>query len=325
MSISSAPPARRRRSLSDLGHIAQRWGYGYEVSSVGDADMSDDEDPPITEGALAAVELPCGVKFCANDLVASRDNERTAIIPRSLTVILELDGGATRYSLDSSDCSPSSGCVTLVTAADCAKLTGCYRRGDRSRSLVLQACPLDIPDEALEDEVHRGIATTAIRSLAVNDRLRLLANELFAACHVGPITRLLAESCALELLARSLSVEAPTNVASYTGVHARDVVRIQRVRDHLVSELTADHRLCDLARLAGMSVSSLKAKFPLVVGQSVFEFLRDQRLERARSGLEAEGWTVKQAAYFVGYAHPSNFATAYRRKFGAVPREARHH
>jgi AraC-like DNA-binding protein len=70
-----------------------------------------------------------------------------------------------------------------------------------------------------------------------------------------------------------------------------------------------------------MSVSSLKAKFPLAVGQSVFGFLRSQRLERARRGLQYEGWTVKQAAYFVGYAHPSNFATAYRRKFGAAPRE----
>ncbi|MCG8355318.1 MAG: AraC family transcriptional regulator [Kiloniellales bacterium] len=321
--VSFAPRAHRRRSLRDLGHIARRWGYGYQVSSVGDAEGPDDDDPPITEGMLSAVELPCGVRLCANDLVASCDNERTAIVPRSLTVILELDGGTTRYRLGSTECSLGPGRAAVVTAADRGELTGCYRQGDRSRSLVLQASPLDIPDEALLDAVHRGVAVTAIRPLAVSAHLRSLAAELFTSCHAGPVMRLLAESCALELLARSLTDGSPPSAASDTDVNARDIVRIQRVRDKLVADLAEDHRLCDLARLAGMSASSLKAKFPRVVGQPVFEFLRDQRLDRARSGLEAEGWTVKQAAYFVGYAHPGNFTRAFRRKFGRAPRQAR--
>ncbi|WP_264625181.1 helix-turn-helix domain-containing protein [Candidatus Symbiopectobacterium sp. NZEC135] len=44
--------------------------------------------------------------------------------------------------------------------------------------------------------------------------------------------------------------------------------------------------------------------------------LSEQRLMRARKGLESEGWTVK-----LGYQHPSNFSTAYRRKFGRCPRD----
>ena len=323
--VAFASSPHRRRSLRDLGHIARRWGYGYQVSSVGQAETPNDDDPPIAEGVLSAVELPCGVKLCANDLVASCDNERTAIVPRSLTVILELDGGTTRYRLGAVECSPGPGCAAVITAADHGEVTGRYRRGDRSRSLVLQVLPLDIPDEALLEAVDRCVAATVIRPLAVNGRLRSLAGDLFTSCQAGPVTRLLAESCALELLARSLTAGSPPSAVPDTEVHARDIVRIHRVRDKLVEELAADHRLCDLARLAGMSASSLKAKFRRVVGQSVFEFLRDQRLDRARSGLEAEGWTVKQAAYFVGYAHPGNFTRAYRRKFGHAPRQAGGH
>ena len=174
-------PAHRRRSLRDLGHIARRWGYGYEVASVEKAEAPTDDGRPIAEGVLSAVELPCGVKFCANDLVASCDNERTAIVPPSLTVILEMHGGTTRYRQGSTACSPGPGRAAVVAAADCSKLGGCYRRGDRSRSLVLQASPRDILDEALQEEVHRGISTTAIRPLTVNGRLRSLANELFGA------------------------------------------------------------------------------------------------------------------------------------------------
>ena len=320
---------RGRQSVGDFRYIARRWGYDFEVSSIADdaADHNEQrgEAQPIVEGVVTAVELPCGVKFCANDLVVSRDNERAAIIPRSLNIILELDAGPGLYRMGAAECSLSSGCAAVVTAAQSAKLAGHFRQGDRSRSLVLQVCPYRIQDEDLMEQVHRSIADTGIRLLPVNSRLRSLTNEIFAACHAGPVARLLAESCALELLARCLAVKVPPNTASDIGVHARDIVRIERVRDTLISELARDHRLCDLARLAGMSVSSLKVKFRLVVGQSVFEFLRDQRLERARSGLKDEGWTVKQAAYFVGYAHPNNFATAYRRKFGSSPRQAPHH
>ena len=85
-SVSFASSAHRCRSLRDLGHIARRWGYGYAVSSVGDSETPNNDDPLIAEGVLSAVELPCGVKLCANDLVASCDNRRTAIVPRSAAV-----------------------------------------------------------------------------------------------------------------------------------------------------------------------------------------------------------------------------------------------
>ena len=62
-----------------------------------------------------------------------------------------------------------------------------------------------------------------------------------------------------------------------------------------------------------------KVKFAAVFGQPIFAFLRDLRLERAFEGLQSEGWTVSQAAYFVGYRHPSSFSEAFRRKFGVAP------
>ena len=77
----------------------------------------------------------------------------------------------------------------------------------------------------------------------------------------------------------------------------------------------------DLARDAGVSVTTLKTKFNAAFGQSVVAFLRDVRLERAREGIVGEGWTVSQAAYLVGYKHQSSFSTAFHRKFGIWPSE----
>lgn len=302
-------PCHSARGLAD---VARRWGYGCEVA--------DADDAPLAEGVLSTMELSCGVKVCATDLVATRDNERAGIISRSLTIVLVLDGDPIRYALDGR---PEQiiwpGRAAMVTAAGDARLSGRHCRGERSRSLVLQANPRDMDDDALGAHVERRLAATVMAPLPIGDRLQSLARDLMAADHAGPVARLLAESCALELLARGLVAELSCD----NVLHPRDASRMLRVRDKLMAAPAEDHRLGDLARLAGMSVSSLKAKFPRVVGQSVFDFLRSQRLEHARRGLEREGWTVKQAAHFVGYAHPSNFTAAYRRKFGATPRHAR--
>ena len=211
----------------------------------------------------------------------------------------------------------------MVTAADYARLSAEYRQGDQSRSFVLYTSPDRIDDDDLAEQLYRKLNTTDIKPLSVNDRVRALTNELFTACHTGPIEQLLAESCALEILARGLSDDIPYYGVSRMGMSTGDVAGIQRVRELILSNIKADHRLCDLARVAGMSVTSLKSKFSSIVGQSVFEFLRNQRLERAQKGLKDEGWTVKQAAFAVGYAHPSNFSTAYRKRFGITPLQTR--
>ena len=72
-----------------------------------------------------------------------------------------------------------------------------------------------------------------------------------------------------------------------------------------------------------MSTSALKGKFASATGQPAFEFLRDQRLNRAHGGLLHEGWTVQPVACDVGYRHPTGFAVAFRKRFGMVPADYR--
>jgi AraC-like DNA-binding protein len=67
----------------------------------------------------------------------------------------------------------------------------------------------------------------------------------------------------------------------------------------------------------------LQRQFRSVYGTTVFEFLRECRLQRARQALERDGITVGQAALLAGYTSAANFATAYRRRFGLAPKLAR--
>ncbi|MGC4071946.1 MAG: AraC family transcriptional regulator [Nibricoccus sp.] len=76
-----------------------------------------------------------------------------------------------------------------------------------------------------------------------------------------------------------------------------------------------------LAREAGLSETTLKRGFRQVFGTTVFEYLRTLRMERARELLQSGQATVIEAATLVGYSNPSNFASAFRKKFGLNPKE----
>jgi AraC-like DNA-binding protein len=83
-----------------------------------------------------------------------------------------------------------------------------------------------------------------------------------------------------------------------------------------------EYTLGQLATLAAMSQSSLRSKFRQRYGCTLFDYLRDCRLELARRFL-LEGHSVQQAAWMSGYQHATNFSTAFRRRYGISPGELR--
>ncbi|MPZ41345.1 MAG: helix-turn-helix domain-containing protein [Rhizobiales bacterium] len=314
------------QTLRTLADIADRWGYRFDVQSVDGRPNATGHDLCLLQGVIMTVESPTGLRVCASDLTSIRDCERAATLSPSLTIIMLLEGDPLSYTLGARNhitLTPGNGVV--IAAAEQTSLRQVSSRGSRCRSVVVQACPSDVADVELAGRITAALRTTAAIPLLASCRVQSLANDLFASRDSGAICRLLAESCALELLAIGLGTAERSEAWVTCALRPQDVTKMLRVRDKIISELDRPHRLSDLAQFAGMSVTTLKCKFQAVVGQSVFAFLRDQRLDRGRQGLEREGWTVGQAAYFVGYRHATNFATAFRKRFGVSPTAAPRH
>lgn len=78
----------------------------------------------------------------------------------------------------------------------------------------------------------------------------------------------------------------------------------------------------DLARTAGMSVSSFHRTFKEVTGETPLQYLKKVRLLKAKHLLVHEGRRVEEAAHAVGYASPSQFSREFKRYFEVPPSEA---
>ena len=304
-------------SKHDFMQAAEEFGYQYTHLSPGPAPRANGQ--PLFQGRVGLRSLPCGISLCSSDLKSLQESRHEGVVSRSLNIAVALDGAAADCTLGTRNrFHLGPGSAVVVSVADGMRLAGRVEAGQQTRNLLVRARSEDLADDDVAERVDTLLRTTSVVPLALNVRTDHLVNELFLPSAVGGIGRLLAESCALELLARALS-HGESETAGREPVSPRDHAKIMLVRDKLLAEPGHEHTLDELAREAGLSVSALKAKFRQVIGQPVFAFLRDTRLQRARGGIEQEGWTIAQAAYFVGYRHQSNFSTAFRRRFGFSP------
>lgn len=101
--------------------------------------------------------------------------------------------------------------------------------------------------------------------------------------------------------------------------------RLAQARDLIDRAPTGAWTVDDLARKVGLGARSLRTYFREEFQQSVTEYARNVRLDRAREALALRQVTVSEAAYEAGYTNPANFATAFRRRFGHAPSAAKSH
>jgi AraC-like DNA-binding protein len=202
--------------------------------------------------------------------------------------------------------------------------------GQIPRGAHVQAVGVAFPSASLErlhlrndfiDLFTSAAADVVTATMPAGPRLQAIAMEMLSPPLGGNIGRLLLEAHAAEMLAHGM-----TALASHESVPAvcgSDHLRLHSLRALISSNLHRTWSLAELARECGISKRALNAKFRAAFGMTVFDYIKQQRLEFARDALVHQRLTVAEAAYRVGYENPANFATAFRRYFGYPPSACR--
>ena len=292
---------------------SQQFGYRYAHLGAG-------MEEPLFGGVMGVQSLSCGIDLCSSDLVSLVDSEHEGVLERSYTIAINFDAERTETEFGERGkfvLAPGGGAV--VASADAVRMANRIKQGMRSRCLLMQVRPDGFADDNIAEEIHAALRETAIIDLDLCLRTQHLARELANPTYSGAVGRLLTESAALELLARTLMAKGADTPAAPSPVSGADYARLTIVRDLIVAHPSRDFSLPELAKEEGMSLSALKAKFPQIFGKTVFAFIADIRLERARDLIRYEGWSIAKAAHHAGYNHQASFTAAFKRRFGTPP------
>lgn len=324
MTHDATAPAQRL-TMADFGAFERRYRLYHHFPSLTRADAV---STTVAEGWVDECRPDTGISLVGSRLTIHHTYETHALAdaPAHVSIIVMLEGqaelmhGEKRLTL-----SPREG-VMLVNDRRCP-LSARHMGGQR-----LRAINLTLLDDARTTQNRLAAPLAELLTSSPDGAWRLeppegllssLEQWLNAAGKGGSHT-LLGEGLGLQLMAHGLAARenAPAEQTRRLGV--RDRHHLARVRACLHDHPDASHDLDSLAQLACMSPSVLRDKFRQAYGQPVFEYLRQRRLEMAHDLLR-EGYSVQYVATRVGYRHASNFATAFKQRYGVSPRALQRH
>lgn len=178
-------------------------------------------------------------------------------------------------------------------------------------------------EDRLTDEIFNG--KELFTSLAQDPLMRTIILEMFQRKdnYSGKLKRLYLESKASELLLTQLSCfSKQSKYHTNLKLQKSDIEAIYYVKE-IISNDFEHMTIPNLALTVGINQTKLKMGFKEIFGQTVFGFLSDLRMNKAKELLISTEMSVSEIAYTVGYNYSQHFVNAFKKHYGCIPSDIR--
>lgn len=204
------------------------------------------------------------------------------------------------------------------------------RYGDRTVDVGDSAALFRPAGEEHEDRYPAPTATLALllpqdSPAASHGRPYVLRDGVFAG-----LAEVLRREMAAVDTASGLVMEGLALLAASKVLHGRPLEEkghprwIAAVRERVEAEYASPPTLAELGRMVDRDAAYVATTFKRVYGNSVGDYLRQQRLWQARRCMDAEpDCTLSEVAQRCGFADQSHFTRHFRRLFTVTPSEYR--
>ncbi len=147
--------------------------------------------------------------------------------------------------------------------------------------------------------------------------------DLFTFPYSGRLGELYRDAKSIELFCHLLQLARMSASVRDQTPSVRNRAAIGAARQTILENLSNPPTIECLAREIGLNPTKLKFLFRDIVGMPIFEFMQNERLKLAKIFLQSTDFPISEVALRVGYAHPSNFTAAFKRKYGFTPNAIR--
>jgi AraC family transcriptional activator of pyochelin receptor len=245
---------------------------------------------------------------------------------RGLKVAVLLDGHQS-YSLDNRSALTLTGPVLFVATCrnDHFQTRTCLKVG------TLQSVVVQFDEGFAESELganfaglmeQEGDGQPGLWVRPVDAHLQALALQVIDSRITGSMRSVYLGGKALELAAIAVDQITNERPARRTRLTSQMIEQIHAARDLLVASPQQPPSLNELARKTGLNPTKLTLGFRRIFGTSVFDYLKEHRLQEAYHLIHSGEKSVAEAAYLVGY-NPAHFSGLFRKRFGILPSSLR--
>ena len=154
----------------------------------------------------------------------------------------------------------------------------------------------------------------------ITAEMQLILNTLLDCKYPESMTRIFMEAKILELIFLLLRQQNSINSQhQLTQLKRSELESIQFAKRLIEQNMGKPYSIMELARKSGLNDFKLKKGFKQVMGTTVFGYLNEVRMEKAKQLLCDEKRTVKDVADEVGYKNPHHFTVAFKKRYGVLP------
>ncbi|MEO0457821.1 MAG: helix-turn-helix domain-containing protein [Cyanobacteria bacterium P01_A01_bin.114] len=163
-----------------------------------------------------------------------------------------------------------------------------------------------IPQLSIDDPVIQQLAL----ALKIEIQTGCLSGRLYGELLGTALAARLVQNYAVNKPSPSLESKA----------HGLPQSQLQRVIDYMRANLSQDLSILDLATLTNMSKSHFSRSFKQSVGISPYQYLMQQRVERAKQLLEQQSLAISTIALDCGFANQTHLTKVFRQMTGVTPK-----
>jgi|GEM_PF-1916768 len=211
-----------------------------------------------------------------------------------------------------SSCSAIKTVLVIVDTSQCIEVVDDFYDENAQKIPVLALIHNPLVYQHRESLYDKGVLDCILQPLIVHE----LLFKVRAVLHY---------SCCVCLLSNNENPYVNNAQAMHTTspIKQSDQQLVTETCQYLLSHIDQKLNLDDVAITMGANRSKLSAIFKQVIGYGVFEWLREQRMLKARSLLMNSEMSIQAIGFEVGYENSANFSTVYKKYFDISPRQQR--
>lgn len=170
---------------------------------------------------------------------------------------------------------------------------------------------------------HPEVRLAHVALVAESDGI-ITASEIVSVFTLAvTLARFLHSDGLAERYRRSCGVEEIALAGGLLPTRANMDALVSEARSWIVEHMSRDIRTSDVAAHFNVSTRTLTRRFEQSLGVTPSHYLRDARLDAARSMLRRTRLSIEQIAHLVGYQDTAFFRDLFRRTTGTTPRAFR--
>ena len=155
---------------------------------------------------------------------------------------------------------------------------------------------------------------------------KLIVSEILKTKYTGHLKNMLIEAKAIELflcvVGCELEIEDKCGSCKFlTNPYEKE--KIYSAKEILLNNLEYPPIISELALQVGINQCYLKKGFKDIFGTTIYAFVQEQRIIKAKLLLKTTNSSVSDIAEMVGFSNASNFSNAFKNYTGILPSELR--